>query len=83
LAEKKHVFDSPRNVRRALWVLTALCVASFLADFAYLRHAVHPWEGVYGFYALFGFVACVVLVLVAKNLRKLLMRKETFYEDHD
>jgi len=38
---------------------------------------------VYGFYALFGFVACVVLVLVAKHLRKLLMREETFYEDHD
>ena len=32
------------------------------------------------FYCLFGFFACVVLVLVAKQLRGLLMRDEDYYE---
>ena len=36
----------------------------------------------FGFYAVFGFVACVVLVLVAKYiLRPLVMRKENYYDD--
>lgn len=42
------------------------------------RHSVHPWEGLFGFYALYGFAACVLLVLLAKELRKLLMRGEDY-----
>ena len=35
----------------------------------------------FGFYAVYGFVACVVLVLVAKYiLRPMVIRKEDYYE---
>jgi hypothetical protein len=33
-----------------------------------------------GFYAFYGFVACVLLVLIAKQMRKVLMRKEDYYD---
>jgi len=93
--EKKHIFDDPRNVRRVLWALLATCGFLLIADFIFHRHVVHPWEALWGFYALFGFVACVVLVLyalfgfvacvvlvlVAKGMRKYLMRKEDYYDD--
>jgi hypothetical protein len=36
---------------------------------------------VWGFYAIYGFVACVILVLVAKEMRKLVMRDEDYYDD--
>lgn len=75
-----HIFDKPQNVRRVLWALVAVCIVTIGADFVYHRHIVHPWEGVWGFYAIYGFVACVVLVLVAKELRKLLMRAEDYYD---
>ena len=78
--DKVHIFDKPQNVRRVLWALVAMCIATIGADFVYHRHIVHPWEGVWGFYAIYGFVACVVLVLVAKELRKLLMRPEDYYD---
>lgn len=78
--DKIHIFDKPQNVRRVLWALVAMCIATIGADFVYHRHIVHPWEGVWGFYAIYGFVACVVLVLVAKELRKLLMRAEDYYD---
>ncbi|MBT3973283.1 MAG: hypothetical protein HOL03_05265 [Acidiferrobacteraceae bacterium] len=78
--DKVHIFDKPQNVRRVLWALVATCIATIGADFVYHRHIVHPWEGVWGFYAIYGFVACVVLVLVAKELRKLLMRAEDYYD---
>jgi membrane protein YdbS with pleckstrin-like domain len=78
--DKTHIFDKPQNVRRVLWALVAICIVTIGADFVYHRHIVHPWEGVWGFYAIYGFVACVVLVLVAKELRKLLMRAEDYYD---
>ncbi|MDP7569473.1 MAG: hypothetical protein QF677_06150 [Arenicellales bacterium] len=81
--DKVHIFDKPQNVRRVLWALVAVCIATIGADFVYHRHIVHPWEGVWGFYAIYGFVACVVLVLVAKELRKLLMRAEDYYDRDD
>lgn len=83
MSEKKHIFDDPRNVRRVLWALLATCGFLLIADFIFHRHVVHPWEALWGFYALFGFVACVVLVLVAKGMRKYLMRKEDYYDGDD
>ena len=80
---KKHLFDDPRNVRRALWALIAVCGLLFSADFIFHRHAVHPWEALWGFYAVFGFIACTVLILVAKEMRKFLMRKEDYYDGDD
>jgi membrane protein YdbS with pleckstrin-like domain len=83
MSEKTHLFDNPGNVRRVLWALVAICGLLFVADFIYHRHIVHPWEELRGFYAIYGFVACVVLVLVAKQMRKLLMRGEDYYESDD
>ena len=37
-------------------------------------------EGWFGFYAFYGFASCVVLVVVAKELRKILMRREDYYD---
>lgn len=80
-AEKRHVFDSRRNVKRAIYALVAICAASLGLDAVIHRHVDHPWEGLFGFYAIYGFVACVILVLLAKEMRKLLMRKEDYYDE--
>ncbi len=79
--QNNHLFDKPANVRWVLRLLAILCALLFGADFVYHRHVIHSWEGFWGFYALFGFVACVVLVLVAKEMRKVLMRREDYYDD--
>ena len=44
------------------------------------EEGLFPIEGYFGFYSLYGFCACVVLVLVAKEMRKVLMRDEDHYE---
>ena len=79
--ERRYIFDNPRNVKRLLWGFYAVCAVLFLVDFVHHRHVVHAWEGLFGFYALYGFVACVVLVLIAKEMRKLVMRDEDYYDD--
>lgn len=77
----QHIFDKPENVRRLLWALYFACAALFVGDFVYHRHVMRDWEATAGFYAIFGFVACVSLVLIAKQLRKLLMRSEKYYDE--
>lgn len=57
-----------------------ICALLTLADLLVHRHVVHPWEALPGFYPLYGFIGCVVLVLVAKWLRKVLMRDEHYYD---
>ncbi|MFB3136133.1 MAG: hypothetical protein ACE1Y3_10425 [Rhodospirillales bacterium] len=78
--DKRHMFDNPRNVRRVVYALFAVCALTFAADFFVERHVDHPWEALFGFYAVYGFVACILLVLVAKEMRKVLMRKEDHYD---
>ena len=78
--DRKHYFDEPRNVKKVLRALYVISAGLALVDFLYSRHVVHPWEGLWGFYALYGFVACVALVLIAKQMRKLVMRDEDYYD---
>jgi hypothetical protein len=55
-------------------------VALVLLDFVVHRHVAHPWERFFGFHAFYGFVACWTLVVVAKLMRKFLMRGEDYYD---
>jgi len=79
--EKKHVFDNPRNVKRAIYYLCTVCVVALLLDFVVHRHIEHSWETLFGFYAIYGFSAYVLLVLIAREMRKVVMRKEDYYDD--
>ncbi len=81
--EREHLFDRPQNVKKFLRLLYAICAALVLADLVYLRHVTHAWETLFGFYAVYGFVACVILVLAAKEMRKILMRREDYYDLDD
>ena len=77
---KRHIFDNPKNVRRVRYAIYIVCALSLAAEIFIHRHVDHPWEVLPGFYSLYGFVACVILVLVAKELRKVLMRGEDYYD---
>jgi protein-S-isoprenylcysteine O-methyltransferase Ste14 len=81
--KKLHLFDNPRNVSWLLRVFYVICILLFVLDFILHRHVSHSWEGLTGFYAIFGFIACVTLVLVAKQMRRILRRKEDYYDVDD
>ena len=79
--EKTYLFDNPRNVRILLGVFFTVVALLLLLDFVVEKHARFEAETYFGFYGVFGFVACVVLVLVAKYiLRPLVKRKEDYYD---
>jgi hypothetical protein len=80
--EELGMFDKPENVKRLLRIFYASVVLLLVVDIFYHKHAIFAWEGYFGFYAVYGFVACVILVIVAKYiLRPMVMRKEDHYDD--
>ncbi len=78
--DKTYWLDRPGSVDKVYWTVVAICAALFLGDAFYEKHPEFEMETVFGAYGLFGFVACVFLVLAAKELRKLVKRDEDYYD---
>ena len=79
--EREYYFDKPENVSFVLRIFYAICGLLIVGDIFIHRHIIHSLENIFGFYALYGFVACVALVLIATQMRKILMRDEDYYDD--
>lgn len=75
--------DRPGNRQRIRYVLYVACVLLALADFIVHRHVEMPLEKLPAFYAGYGFLALVTVVMLARGLRRLVGRKEDYYEKHD
>lgn len=78
--EKEYLFDKPQNVKRLLRGFYVICAVLVALEFVVHRHTYHDWESLPAFYAIYGFIGCVVLVLVAKWMRTFLMRDEDYYD---
>lgn len=79
--DPKGWFEVPRNVTRLVYGLAAVCVGLVAADLVYHKHVHFGFEEWFGFYGFFGFLAFFFIVLAGKQLRKLLMRKEDYYDE--
>lgn len=77
---KRYWLDDVRNVHRIFWALVVVCAVLFLSDAIYEKHVILSFENWFGFYGLFGFLVSFALVLVARELRKILMRDEDYYD---
>ena len=78
--EKTYWLDQPRNVDRLVYGLVLICGLLLLADFFYHKHIHFAFEGWFGFFAWYGFVVCVGLVLLAKEMRRVVKRDEDYYD---
>ena len=79
--EKKYIFDNKKNVQRVLYGLFCTLILLLALEPFVHKHSYFAWEKWFGFYAIYGFVACVLLVLAAKYiLRPLVKREEDFYD---
>lgn len=79
--QKTYILDKPKNVKNLLNGFYLVCILLVVADFIIHRHTTMEWEKIPAFYAIYGFVACVLLVVVAKKMRALVMRKEDYYDE--
>ncbi len=74
------LFDDSKNVKRLLVIFYASLVVLLIVDFFIHKHADFPWEEAPNFFAVYGFVSCVLLIFIARILRPMIMRDEDFYE---
>ena len=82
--EKSYWLDDKKNVNKVWYSLIIICAITVICDFFYHKHVEYSVEDIIpGMYGLYGFLGCVFLVLAAKLLRRVLMRSESFYEDHE
>jgi hypothetical protein len=80
--EKKYWLDDSRNVSKLIWGLLVTCAAVVLADLFYHKeHTEYAFQNWIGFDAGYGFLCCIFLALAAKQLRRVLMRDEDYYDD--
>ena len=83
--EKPRWLDRKQNVERLWRGLVAVCVVMVAMDFFSLvglwhKHVSFFLEGLLGFYPLWGFTGIVLLIVLARKLRQLVMRRENYYE---
>jgi hypothetical protein len=75
-----HWLTRDSTIKR-LWIVFAIVLAvTVLADLFISHHAYFGLDGTLGFGAWFGFVSCVVLIVVAKALGSVLKRPDTYYD---
>jgi hypothetical protein len=83
--QRRHWLVRPRTIRR-LWIGFALILAALvLADGVIHPHPAFGVDGSFGFYAWYGLLTCIAMVLVAKALGVLLKRRDDYYDErgHD
>ncbi|BCA78296.1 hypothetical protein [Desulfuromonas sp. AOP6] len=74
-------FDHPQNIRKLRIGFYAVLVLLVVPDFFLHKHTLFSsMEAWPGFYALFGFIACVAIILISKVLGFVLKRPEDYYD---
>lgn len=70
---------------KRIWIIfVAALILSIVADFLLQGgegHGEFAWSRILGFFAVFGFISCVAIVIISKYLgHHWLQRKENYYD---
>ena len=78
----ERVLENPEQVkklRRIFYVTLALLVG--IDFFIHREHAIFFWDSIPGFSALYGFISCVLIIIVSKVIGHAgLMKREDYYD---
>ncbi|MCG8440575.1 MAG: hypothetical protein MI723_02085 [Caulobacterales bacterium] len=81
---RRFLFVDSKGFRNGVNVALGAAFLGLIAvDLVVHRHGYFDFEMLTGFYALYGFIAFSFVVIMGWPLRRLLGRKETYYEDED
>ena len=91
MSENKHWLLRKENIRTLWMIFIAILVVTVVAGFFVHQHESFGIEDSYGFFAWYGFITCVGMVVFAKLLGLILKRPENYYDadsnsngdDHD
>ena len=77
-----HWLTRPATIKRLWFVFGVILAATVLAELWIPSEPHFEIERVFAFNALYGFLACAVMILAAKALGLWLKRPDTYYGKH-
>ncbi|MEH6515761.1 MAG: hypothetical protein V7742_03690 [Halioglobus sp.] len=83
MTDSDHWLVRPATIKRLWWIFSAILALTVAAQFVWGSKGYFGIDGWPGFAAVYGFLACLVMVLVAKLLGKVLKRNESYYNSED
>lgn len=79
--EQRHWLYRPATIARlCAWGVGALLV-TVIAELFVTLYEHFAFTGWFGFHAVFGFVSCVLMVVVARGFARVVKRRADYYED--
>jgi len=78
--QRKHWLLRTENIRKLWMLFIAILIATVVAGLFVHQHEAFGIEDSLGFYAWYGFITCVGMVIFAKLLGLFLKRPETYYD---
>lgn len=79
--EKKYWLDETKNVNKVVYTLYGICAVLVCLDFFYHKHPHFGFESWWGFYAFYGLIGSISLVMLSKAMRIVLKRREDYYDE--
>ena len=73
----------PRVVRRLGWLFAVLLALTVLAQAVFYVKGYFTVDGWFGFGAVYGFLCCLLMVLLARVLGAVLKRPRDYYRERD
>ncbi|MFT6285808.1 MAG: hypothetical protein ACJA09_000543 [Alcanivorax sp.] len=83
MTDSDHWLVKPATIRRLWWTFSVILALTVIAQFKWGAKGYFGIDGWPGFAALYGFLACLIMVLVAKLLGKVLKRDQRYYSSED
>ena len=80
-SESGHYLGRPQVIRRLWWGFSIVLVLTVLAQLVFPVKGYFAVDGWFGFGAVYGFLACLAMVLVAKALGTVLKRPRDYYPE--
>lgn len=77
----EHWLTRPGSIKRLWIIFGAVLALTVLAELWISNDPHFEMERLFAFNALYGFLACAAMILVAKALGLLLKRPDTYYEE--
>ncbi len=78
---QQHWLVRPKTIRLLWAVLIVILALTLVANFFIHQHDYFGIEAGFGFYAWYGFITCVAMVVIAKVLGIFLKRKDSYYDE--
>ncbi|MCB1710022.1 MAG: hypothetical protein KDI10_14990 [Halioglobus sp.] len=73
----------PRVIRRLWWVFSLVLALTVMAQGVFYVKGYFTIDSWFGFGALYGFLCCLLMVLFARALGRLLKRPRDYYRESD